>query len=557
MQSTDGVQGADMGTGRAARGEVGPATPPSPWVPSLSLLAGALAVLGAAFAPTLAAMAHIWWTSGTFAHGMVVYPIVIWLIWRDRGRLGGMTPRVEPWGLPALGVLLLGWFVAWVMDVMVVQQLAVTAMIVVLCLLFLGRAVVRELWFPLAYMFFAVPFGEGLIPVLMHFTAAFTVEAVQLTGIPIYRDGMAFSLPSGNFEVATACSGIRYLIASTALGTLYAYLTYRSFWRRAVFVLAAVLVPVVANGFRAFGIVMLAHLSSMRLAVGLDHLIYGWVFFGVVIFALFWVGSLFREDELPVPTAAGDSAQAGQGGSAAGARAGGRNGRYPPRSAALVLVLASTAIGLSAGTGRRITSTPPSGVAAVPGVPVAPPGWQGPLARQADWDVHYPGGGEVLRAAYQRVSDGAFVDVAVVVHDPVGSGASGELVNSVNRDAHGWGVLLSPQRIELGKQEPPLGPTAVNAAAWNHLGRQRVTWQWYVVSDQAVVSPVLVKLQQLELTFLRQGRPGASIIVSAERGDEQLHSALLGDFLAAAGARLSACAVADTVRQDCRTGAAQ
>jgi EpsI family protein len=42
-------------------------------------------------------------------------------------------------------------------------------------------------------------------------------------------------------------------------------------------------------------IVMTGHLSGNRLAVGIDHIIYGWIFFGIVMLLLFWVGSLWSE----------------------------------------------------------------------------------------------------------------------------------------------------------------------------------------------------------------------------------------------------------------------
>src|SRR5690606_22417596 len=92
-----------------------------------------------------------------------------------------------------------------------------------------------------------------------------------------------------------------YLIASITLGALYAYLTYRSWKRRLLFVIAAMIVPVFANGGRAYMIVMIAHLSDMKLALGVDHYIYGWVFFGLVMLLLFWIGSFWREDEQPAP----------------------------------------------------------------------------------------------------------------------------------------------------------------------------------------------------------------------------------------------------------------
>jgi hypothetical protein len=62
-----------------------------------------------------------------------------------------------------------------------------------------------------------------------------------------------------------------------------------------------VVVPIVANWLRAYMIVMIGHTSGMELATGVDHLIYGWLFFGLVMFIMFWIGSYWREDEAPAP----------------------------------------------------------------------------------------------------------------------------------------------------------------------------------------------------------------------------------------------------------------
>src|SRR5690606_24456170 len=104
-------------------------------------------------------------------------------------------------------------------------------------------------------------------------------------------------IPSGDWSVVEGCSGLRYLIASITLGCLYAYLTYRSQVRRLVFVAVALIFPVIANGLRAYMIVMIAHLSDMKLALGVDHFIYGWVFFGLVMLLMFWIGSFWSESQ--------------------------------------------------------------------------------------------------------------------------------------------------------------------------------------------------------------------------------------------------------------------
>ena len=90
---------------------------------------------------------------------------------------------------------------------------------------------------------------------------------------------------------------MRYLIASFTVGTLYAYLNYRSTRRRLIFIAISLLVPIVANWLRAYLIVLLGHVSGNTVAVGADHLIYGWLFFGVVIALMFAIGSFWAEPE--------------------------------------------------------------------------------------------------------------------------------------------------------------------------------------------------------------------------------------------------------------------
>lgn len=261
------------------------------------LAAGVCLAVLAIYLPTFASMVAIWMVSDTFAHGFLIAPISLWLVWRDRARLAQIP--VAPC-YPAL-VLVLGaaalWLIAHLVSVQVVQQIAVVSVLIAALWTLLGTAMVRALMFPLGFLFLAVPMGIGLEPPMMDLTAEYTVWLVRLSGVPVYRENLFFMLPSGNWSVVEACSGVRYLIASFTLGLLYAYLSYRSPWRRGLFVLAAIIVPIVANVLRAYGIVMIGHLSDMQLATGVDHLIYGWVFFGVVMLLLFWIGGFWQESD--------------------------------------------------------------------------------------------------------------------------------------------------------------------------------------------------------------------------------------------------------------------
>ncbi len=269
-------------------------------------------VVGLCFAPSLPALWHQWWDSGTFNHCLIVIPAAAWLVWEaERGRIRhgnvavsgpavnalvapshrfmGWLPHAALFGLATL------WFMARLLSVPVVEQGALVAAIPTLAWAVNGNAWAQRHRFALLFCLLATPVGEFLVPPLMELTATITVALVRLCGIPVLRDGMQLTMASGEFVVAEACSGIRYLIATVTLGLLFAHLTYRSLNRKLWFMLAAVLTPLLANGLRAWMMVMIAHFTDLQYATGFDHLVYGWLFFGVVIVVLFFVGSLFQE----------------------------------------------------------------------------------------------------------------------------------------------------------------------------------------------------------------------------------------------------------------------
>ena len=103
-------------------------------------------------------------------------------------------------------------------------------------------------------------------------------------------------IPTGQWSVIEACSGIKFLIASIMAGSLYAWLIYRSPGRRIAFIAASIVVPLLANWLRAYSIVMIGHLSNNRLMTNDDHIVFGWVLFGAIMLLMYWLGTRWRED---------------------------------------------------------------------------------------------------------------------------------------------------------------------------------------------------------------------------------------------------------------------
>jgi exosortase A len=259
-------------------------------------LVGATVVLVLAFADTWAAMVRVWSESETFNHGFAVAPISLWLVWRARDAVRGIAARPSGIGLLALAGCCVVWMIGQASGVNVVAAFAAVASIPALVMAVAGVRTARAIAFPLGFLFFMVPAGEGLTPWLMEATADATIWAVAASGVPVFREGLHFTLPSGRWSVVEACSGLRYVIAAAVLSSLFAYLNFRRWRPRLMFVAIALAVSLVANWVRAYLIVMIGHLSGMRLGVGDDHVFYGWVFFGLTMLAVFWMGARWRED---------------------------------------------------------------------------------------------------------------------------------------------------------------------------------------------------------------------------------------------------------------------
>ena len=237
-----------------------------------------------------------WMDSTAYNHCFLVLPIALFLAWDRRDELVGV-PIAADLRFAALAVPVVAvWLLAERLGIMEGRQLMVICLVQVLFLATLGWPMWKSQSGPLLYLFFLVPFGAFLTPVLQDFTAGFTTAGLDILGVPYYSDGYIIEIAQGVFYVAEACAGLRFLIASVAFGVLYALMMYRTPVRRGVFIAVSIVTPIIANGFRALGIVLLGRYLGSAEAAGADHIIYGWVFFSFVILMLVALGLPFRQD---------------------------------------------------------------------------------------------------------------------------------------------------------------------------------------------------------------------------------------------------------------------
>ena len=251
-------------------------------------------------------MAHQWWNIDTYSHILLILPILAWLVWIRRDEVA----RVEARGWwPGFLWCLLGLAICFVgrsADINLIAQLGVIVAFQGATFGIVGLRVGLILAFPLAYMFFLVPFGDEIIPPLQYVTAEMATALTRFSGVETVADGIHIDTPAGLFIVAEECSGVKFLVAMVALGVLVAYSCFASWKRRILFLLACVIVPIVANGIRAWATIFIAQYVGAEAAGSFDHIVYGWFFFGIVIALVLGVAWRWFERE---PEEAGWSAQ--------------------------------------------------------------------------------------------------------------------------------------------------------------------------------------------------------------------------------------------------------
>jgi len=290
-------------------------------------------------------------------------------------------------------------------------------------------------------------------------------------------------------------------------------------------------VPIVANWLRAYLIVMLGHLSGNKIAVGVDHLIYGWLFFGVVITIMFVIGARWSEPEA-APSGAADKLAVREWSAGSSAAFGGM---------LLACVAAVSLPPLWAGAIQRNQASAAEPAFALP-------------KRLGDWQSD--GGSPAQRwrprfinpsveAAQTYVFDDKKVGVFVAYYR--GQGPGRELVSSrnvlVSSQDREWNQVatgrrtlqLDAQSLTLGTAEllGPAGPGAVNRP-------QLRVWTTYWVNGRMVHSDAAAKWHSA--LALLTGRPddAAAIVLYADVEERGLAEFALEAFAKSNLGRLDA-----------------
>lgn len=482
----------------------------SGWRAHLAALGLVAATMLAIFLSDAGDIAAIWWNSSTFNHCLLIPPILAWLVWQRAPELKQLNPVAWTPGLALVGLGALGWLLGEAGGVALARHLGLVFMLQGAVIACLGRDVARGLLFPLIWALFLVPVGEELVPMMQTVTAEMAMALLALSGVPAHIEGVFITTPTGYFEVAEACAGVKFLIAMAAFGTLVANVCFRAWPRRIAFVAASLIVPILANGVRAWGTIYVAHLSgNTDFAASFDHVIYGGIFFAVVIASLLGIGWRFFDRGVDEPWLSDLPASA-------------------PRRAAPLRFVALAAVILAILPPAWAAAVAAGGARPVPAdfaLP-APQGWTRVAAQDAiPWRPNFAGA-DFIRLARYRDGAGREIDLAVAVFARQSEGR--ELVG-FDQGAVG------PESAWAWTADAPAPPGGQAERIASH-GLVREVVSFYRVGEILTGSGAAVKLETMRVRLIGGPQRAVAVLVSAPPAAAGSSARpAIDDFIAALG----------------------
>lgn len=234
------------------------------------------------FARPMERLANDWWNNPEAGHGLLLFPLAVWMIFRTPVREDA-EPNAKL-GLLLLGGSVLVRYLSALAAEVYTMKLAVLGAILGLMIFAYGFRQLLRWWLPIVLLWLSIPLPELITSTLalpLQFQASeMGASLLAWRGIPVLLNGNVIMLPGGHsLFVAEACSGLRSLTSLLALSVLLGGMVLQWAPSRILLVLAAIPIAILINGFRVFLTGFLVIFVSPEMGEGFMHTTEGWLMF--------------------------------------------------------------------------------------------------------------------------------------------------------------------------------------------------------------------------------------------------------------------------------------
>ena len=245
---------------------------------------------------------HTTWLGYYYSHGYLVLVLTAFLVFLEVRR-APLAPCAPSWlGLTALIFLVAIAFIGWATSTQSVAQLVWPFSMIATIWAFAGAGNARRFILPIGYLCVAIPIWDGLIAPLQALTIRVVTGWIHMANLPAFIEGNLIHVPSGTFEIAEGCGGLRYALVAVALAAFSGILHHNRWKPTALLALLALGLAMVGNWIRVFATVAvgLAPPTGLASVIVRDyHTPFGWALFVVIMLPFFYVERLYQPGIAP------------------------------------------------------------------------------------------------------------------------------------------------------------------------------------------------------------------------------------------------------------------
>lgn len=260
------------------------------------------------FSESMGNMYRAWQVPQGYDHGPLVALIwlagVIVLTWRTAGT-GSPVLTLRSAVTVFFAIVLIAFLskLAEKFSVETVQYITITAFLLI-SVWYLYRPEDKAKFLLLSVILISgVPIWDVSIMVLQPLVILVTQAVLTSLRIPALFSDSLVMLPSGTFEIAEGCAGLRYLLAALAFSATYAFLYIANNKNRILFIAATCLLSILSNLIRVISIIWIGYATEMESSLVQDHYFYGWVIFSLVLIPSLWLSLKIRDSEFQTEVA--------------------------------------------------------------------------------------------------------------------------------------------------------------------------------------------------------------------------------------------------------------
>lgn len=227
---------------------------------------------------------------GTYSHAYLIPFIVLYLYFK-LSEIGKLVYR-DKVSLLSISMLLASGYALFVTSN---AQISIGFWLSFLALTVVGiNTLFRFNWyviFPACFLIFIFPLWGVLTNVLQDVSVIAVTYMMSFTGIPTYVEAQYITIPSGVFEIADGCSGLRYIIVSLAISSLFIFLYINNVRKALIFLSIAILGALITNWIRITALILIGDYTEMQSSLMEDHNTFGWYLYIPFMFLLFMWGN--------------------------------------------------------------------------------------------------------------------------------------------------------------------------------------------------------------------------------------------------------------------------